>query len=106
VTITATSGDDVGVAGLQFRVDGVNIGSEVPTPSSPYSIVWDSTTVGNGSRVLSAVVRDAAGHSTTASVTVMVANAVGGGVTLCTTQTPVVERQRLRWEMGVRVRAM
>ena len=35
VTITATSADNVGVAGLQFQVDGINIGSEVPTPSVP-----------------------------------------------------------------------
>ena len=107
VTLTATAQDDVAVVGVQFQVDGVNIGSEVPTPSSPYSIVWDSTTVGNGSRVLSAVVRDAAGHSTTASVTVMVANAVGAGATLFTTQTPVVQNvsDLVDWEMGVRVRS-
>ena len=29
VTISATASDDVGVIGVQFQVDGVNIGSEV-----------------------------------------------------------------------------
>ena len=51
VTITATSADNVGVAGLQFQVDGVNIGSEVQTPSAPYSLSWDSTSVANGSHM-------------------------------------------------------
>ena len=62
VTITATSGDDVGVAGLKFQVDGVDIGTEVSTPPSPYSISWNSTSVANGSRVLTAVARDAVGR--------------------------------------------
>ena len=87
VTIAATASDDVGVAGVQFQVDGVNVGSEVA--SSPYTIGWDSTTKANGSHTLTAFARDAAGHTTPASVTVTVSNA-GGPVsqTLLTTQVP------------------
>jgi hypothetical protein len=46
----------IGVAGVQFRVDGADIGSEIQTP--PYSIKWDTTTVANGSHTLSVVARD------------------------------------------------
>ena len=102
VTITATSGDNVGVVGLRFRVDGVDIGSEVLNPPSPSSMSWDSTSVANGSRVLTAVARDAAGHTTSASVTVTVANPVQ---TLLTTQTPgnATVNTGQAWELGVRV---
>ena len=104
VTITATSADNVGVAGLQFQVDGINIGSEVPTPPSPSSISWDSTAVSNGSHTLMAVVHDAAGHYTSASVTVTVANQQGSQ-TLFTTQTPVYQdiSNGRPFELGVRV---
>ncbi|HEV2692210.1 MAG TPA: SUMF1/EgtB/PvdO family nonheme iron enzyme [Verrucomicrobiae bacterium] len=47
------------VAGVQYRVDGVDIGSEIQTP--PYSIKWDTRIVANGSHVLSVVARDATG---------------------------------------------
>ena len=107
VTITGTSGDDVGVAGLQFQVDGVNIGSEALNPPSPSSISWDSRSVANGSRVLKAVVRECpAGHVTTASVTVTVANAAGvPSQTLLTTQTPSAQDigDGVSYELGVRV---
>jgi hypothetical protein len=49
----------VGVAGVQFRVDGVDVGSELS--SAPYSINWDTTTVANGSHTLSVIARDATG---------------------------------------------
>ncbi len=76
VTVSATAGDNVGVAGVQFKVDGVNSGNEIPSP--PYSFVWNTTTVANGSHVLTATVRDAAGNVTTSSpVTVTVSNAAG-----------------------------
>ena len=72
-TLTATAADNVGVVGVTFKVDGVNIGSE--DTSSPYSISWNTTTVSNGSRTITAVARDAAGNSTTSSgVTVTVLN--------------------------------
>jgi PKD repeat protein len=73
VTLTATATDDVGVAGVQFRVDGVNVGSEDTT--APYSVTWNTTSVANGSRALTAVARDTAGKTTTsAPVTVTVTN--------------------------------
>jgi hypothetical protein len=74
VTLSATASDNVGVAGVQFRLDGVNLGAEVT--SSPYSFSWNTTTVVNGSHSLTAVARDAAGNTaTSAAVIVTVQNA-------------------------------
>src|SRR5438034_460718 len=50
VTVSASTSDNVGVAGVQFLVDGANLGGE--DTSSPYSISWNTTTVGNGSHTL------------------------------------------------------
>jgi len=73
VTVTATASDNVGVAGVQFKVDGANSGAEDTT--SPYSISWVTTAVANGSHSLTAVARDAAGNTTTSSaVAVTVSN--------------------------------
>jgi Concanavalin A-like lectin/glucanases superfamily/Bacterial Ig domain len=72
-TVTATASDDVGVAGVQFRLDGNDLGAE--DTSSPYSLSWDTTAVANGTHVLSAVARDGAGNRTTsANVSVTVTN--------------------------------
>ena len=65
VTVSATASDNVGVLGVQFRLDGANLGSE--DLSAPYSITWDSTTASNGLHSLTAVARDAADNSTTSS---------------------------------------
>jgi len=73
VTVSASASDNVGVAGVQFKLDGVDLGAEDAT--SPYSISWDSTTTVNGSHTLTAVARDAAGNQTTAAArTVTVSN--------------------------------
>ena len=47
VTIAATASDNVAVHGVQFRIGAANIGQE--DTSSPYSVVWNTTTVANGS---------------------------------------------------------
>ncbi|HXI30676.1 MAG TPA: Ig-like domain-containing protein, partial [Vicinamibacterales bacterium] len=73
VTVSATASDNVGVAGVQFLVDGAASGAEVTV--APYQIAWNSTTVANGSHTLSARARDAAGNQTTsAGVSVTVSN--------------------------------
>lgn len=65
VTISATASDNVAVAGVQFAVDGVSVGTEDAT--APFSIIWNSTTVANGAHSMTAIARDAAGNSTTSS---------------------------------------
>jgi hypothetical protein len=74
VILSANASDNTGVAGVQFKVDGANVGTE--DTASPYSISWNSTSVANGSHNITAVARDAAGNTTTSStVAVTVSNA-------------------------------
>jgi hypothetical protein len=65
VTISGTASDDVAVAGVQFRVDGVNLGAE--DTSAPFAATWNTGTVAAGQHTLTAVARDAAGNSTTSA---------------------------------------
>src|SRR5581483_2431394 len=73
VTVTANASDNVGVAGVQFLLDGAALGAE--DTAAPYSVAFDTTKVANGSHTLTARARDAAGNSATSSaVTVTVSN--------------------------------
>jgi hypothetical protein len=73
VTVTANASDDVAVLGVQFKLDGNNLGTE--DTSSPYSVSWDTTTATNGSHTLTAVARDAAPNTgTSGPVGVTVSN--------------------------------
>ena len=73
ISVEANASDNVSVAGVQFKVDGTNIGSEDTT--SPYSVSWNTTSVGNGNRILTAVARDPSNNTTTSSpITVTVNN--------------------------------
>src|SRR5262249_4576279 len=60
VTITASAADNIGVVGVQFKVDGSNFGSELTT--APYTMSWNSKLVSNGAHTLTAVARDAGGN--------------------------------------------
>src|SRR2546425_114960 len=74
ISVTASASDHVGVVGVQFLLDGANVGAEVT--AAPYSAPWDTTTASRGSHTLTAVARDAAGnHTTSAPVSVTVVNA-------------------------------
>ena len=73
VNLSATASDNVGVAGVQFLVNGNPVGNEDTT--GPYAVSWNTTTVANGSYALTAQARDAAGNTTTSqAVNVTVAN--------------------------------
>ena len=63
VNVTADASDNVGVAGVQFFVDGVATGAEDTT--APYGLSWDTRTVANGAHTLTARARDAAGNIAT-----------------------------------------
>lgn len=74
ITLSADASDNVGVAGVQFLVDGNPVGAEDTT--APYSAAWDTRAVPDGSHSIAARARDAAGQMTTsAAVTVTIANA-------------------------------
>ena len=78
VTLTASATDNIGVAGVQFLLDGSPVGAE---KTAPFSIVWNSATVSNGTHTLSARARDAAGNlavATNINVTVANAQSTGG----------------------------
>src|SRR5207244_13172565 len=49
-TVSASASDNVGAAGVQFLVDGSNLGSE--DTASPYSVSWNTSTASNGSHSL------------------------------------------------------
>src|SRR5437899_10243933 len=73
MTVSASATDNVGIVGVQFKLDGVNLGAEDTTNS--YSISWNSTLAANGTHTLTAVARDAAGNTaTSAAVSVTVDN--------------------------------
>ncbi len=73
VTVSANASDNVGVAGVQFQLDGANLGAE--DTASPYSVSWNTPAASNANHRLTAVARDAANNRTTsASVTVTVNN--------------------------------
>jgi hypothetical protein len=80
MNVTANASDNVGVAGVQFMVDGAALGAE--DTASPYSASWNTASTSNGSHSLTAVARDAAGNRTTsAAVAVTVSNSTSGGPT-------------------------
>jgi chitodextrinase len=73
-TVSANASDNIGVAGVQFKLDGANLGAEDTT--APYSVNWDTTTATSAGHTLTAVARDAAGNNTTSgTISVTVDNA-------------------------------
>jgi hypothetical protein len=65
INMAASASDNVGVAGVQFKLDGNNVGVEDST--SPYSISLNTTVFGNGPHSATAVARDFGGNSTTST---------------------------------------
>lgn len=76
VAVSADASDNVGVVGVQFELDGADLGGE--DLSAPYGVLWNTLLTGNGTHTLTAVARDAAGNSTTSlPITVTVDNVDG-----------------------------
>lgn len=72
IEIAVNVQDNVGVAGVRFLVDSMDVGSERVSP--PYTFSWNTSAVADGRRVLRAVARDAAGNLSAAVRTVNVTN--------------------------------
>jgi hypothetical protein len=73
-TVSADASDNIGVVGVQFRLDNANLGAEDTT--APFSVLWNTAAVSDGPHMLSAIARDGAGNAATStSVRVTVANA-------------------------------
>ncbi len=81
ITLSATASDNVGVARVEFSVDGALKGTDA---TSPYGMTLDSTTLANGTHSLTAQAFDAAGNSATSAPVAFTIN------------NPVVETQVLQ----------
>ncbi len=78
VTVSANASDNIGVVGVRFILDGVDLAGE--DTAAPYSVSWGTTTAKNGPHTLTALARDAAGNTTTSSaVSVTVSNPTAPG---------------------------
>lgn len=86
--ISASASDNVGVVGVQFKVDGLNLGAE--GAAAPYSVAWNTAQVANGTHTITAVARDAAENTaTSAVVTVTVSNTGGPPPNLSPAVSPI-----------------
>ncbi|HVE87317.1 MAG TPA: PHB depolymerase family esterase, partial [Myxococcales bacterium] len=72
VTLSATASDNVGVARVDFLVDGSVVGT---SSAAPYQVAWNSAGVANGGHTVSAKAYDAAGNSATSTRSITVSNA-------------------------------
>lgn len=73
VAVSANASSTASITGIQFKLDGGNLGAEVTT--LPYAISWDTTSATNGSHVLTATARDPTGNvAVSAPVSVVVSN--------------------------------
>lgn len=73
IMLRATATDNVGIAGVQFRIDGTVAGAEERV--APYETDFNTASLSDGTHTITATARDAAGNTTTsAPVTFTVAN--------------------------------
>lgn len=80
VNVTSNATDNIGVAGVQYKLDGGNLDAET---SSPFTLAWNTTLVPSGAHTLTAVARDTSGNLSTPStgVDVFVGNSLPGSWT-------------------------
>lgn len=72
VAVDVSAADNVGVAKVELRVNGIVVATDT---ASPYAFAWDSTQLANGTAELTAVAYDSAGNSAASSkVAVTVSN--------------------------------
>jgi hypothetical protein len=64
ITLSASAADNVAVARVEFLVDGTLLASDT---TSPYSVIWNTTTVAEGAHTLTARAIDTSNNSTTSS---------------------------------------
>jgi hypothetical protein len=90
VTVSALANGYSPITFVQFKLDGVNLGSAVT--ASPYAVTWDTSAQTPGTQhVLTAITQDTSGRSTTSSaVTVVVQTAAQIGQWEAPVTTPIV----------------
>jgi hypothetical protein len=85
ITLSANASSSIGIANVQFSVDGVNVGA--PITSGPYQYNWDSTKLADGEHTITATATDTKGDTSSSSVTIQTVN---GGVFGPATSMPIV----------------
>lgn len=86
-TLWAVASDAQGVAGVQFLLDGVVIGSEVTTP--PYTMTWDTRTATSGSHSLTARAFNTVGLNTTSAPVAVTVDNSGNPAVVGSWSSPV-----------------
>jgi subtilisin family serine protease len=77
VSLSARAASSATVAGVRFQIDGANLGAEILNPPANVTTSWDTTTVANGTHIVTCVARDASGQPVTSPpITVTVTNAI------------------------------
>jgi len=71
--VTSGSTDTAGLIGMQFFLDGTALTGPLAAPG-PFSIGWNTTSVGNGQHTITATAIDQVGNTGSASVSVTVNN--------------------------------
>ena len=74
VLVSANAYSNTGITGLQFQLDGANLGSSLTGSGPGYLLLWDTTTAAAGFHTLTVVASDAASNNSTASLSVTVSN--------------------------------
>lgn len=73
VILSADASDNIGVTKVEFKADGNLIDADTTAPS-PYTIIWDTALVSNGTHTVAATAYDAAGNTKSSSVDLNVDN--------------------------------
>lgn len=92
VTVAATASDTSGVKSVQFFADAASIGTDT-NGGDGWSVVWNSTSGSNGSRILTAIATDAATNTTTSNgVSVTINNPLVADIPVATSSDDAEER--------------
>jgi hypothetical protein len=85
VTVSANASSNLGIAGVQFQLDGANFGPE--SLNAPYQVSWNTSKSSNGSHILTAIAFDTAGnHAASATVSLTVSNVTNSSPTISITR--------------------
>jgi hypothetical protein len=92
--VNANASDNVGVNRVEFSVDGVLQSTDT---TAPYSYSWDTTTASNAAHTLLARAFDAAGSSSSYSISVTVSNSASLSITSRSTSNITSTGATISW---------
>jgi peptidoglycan/xylan/chitin deacetylase (PgdA/CDA1 family) len=98
--ITASASDTSGIVGVQFKVDGTNIGTEIT--AAPYQLSWNTASLSNGQHTITATARNTQGISTQSESVIVTVNNTQSGNLIANSSLeisdPANSRQPDRWQ--------